>query len=114
MAQDDGKSRGLSFTTTPPMPPMRPAALTPSPAPAAPPAAAAVPASNATAIAPPPGIDPMVANFTPDMPQELPAASRTRMHRCAADWQKMKVTGAATDKTWLAFARLCLVGAAKE
>ena len=53
-------------------------------------------------------VDPMVTNFSPDMPQELPAASRAQMHKCGAEWQKMKQMGAAIDKTWLTFARICL------
>ncbi len=83
---------------TPPMPPARPSTLS---APAAP-----VPPQ---AGAPPPGADPMVADFAPDLPQELPPASRARMHRCGREWQKMKASGAAADKTWLSFAHVCLV-----
>jgi hypothetical protein len=44
----------------------------------------------------------------PPQPRNLPPASRERMHACGLEWQKMKETGAAADKTWLDFARLCL------
>ncbi|QXX73577.1 hypothetical protein MHY1_00373 [Methylovirgula sp. HY1] len=82
----------------PPMPPARPPSLSNVPAPVPPPA-----------NGPPPGVNPMVADFAPDMPQVLPAASRTRMHECGSEWQKMKASGAAADKTWLSFASACLV-----
>ncbi|MGO9135231.1 MAG: hypothetical protein ACLP8A_14470 [Methylovirgula sp.] len=100
-AQDGGKK--LILATDPPLPPSRPNDLTRAPATAAA-HPVPVPASPAT----PPGVDPMVTNFSPDMPQELPAASRAQMHKCGSEWQKMKQTGAATDKTWLTFARICL------
>ncbi len=97
-AQDEnGRSKGSGIT---PMPPMRPTTLS---APAAP-LVSAPPAS-----APAPGIDPMVADFAADMPEELPPASRARMDKCGSEWQKLKASGAATDKTWLSFARVCLV-----
>jgi len=41
-------------------------------------------------------------------PRNLPPASRARMHACGLEWQKMKETGAAVDKTWLDFALICL------
>jgi hypothetical protein len=41
-------------------------------------------------------------------PRNLPPASRARMHACGLEWQKMKETGAAADKTWRDFARICL------
>jgi hypothetical protein len=80
----------------PPLPPQRPATLTlgpqlPQPKPL-------VPA----------GVDPMVADFAPDMPETLPPASRAQMHKCGSEWQKMKASGAAADKTWLSFAKICL------
>ncbi|MGB8277842.1 MAG: hypothetical protein WCF20_07925 [Methylovirgula sp.] len=100
-AQDEsGRSKVSGITPMPPMPPVRPTTLS---APAAP-LASAPPAS-----APPSGIDPMVADFAPDMPEELPPASRARMNKCGSEWQKIKASGAAADKTWLSFARVCLV-----
>jgi hypothetical protein len=30
------------------------------------------------------------------------------MHVCGLEWQKMKETGAAANKTWLDFALICL------
>jgi hypothetical protein len=41
-------------------------------------------------------------------PRVLPQASRARMHACGLEWQKMKQSGAAADKTWFDFARICL------
>jgi len=38
----------------------------------------------------------------------LPPATRARMHECGVEWQHMKTTGAATDKTWYTFAQTCL------
>ncbi len=89
---------GIALAQETPLPPPRPALLTPPP-----------PADTKPLAPPvPPGADPMVTNFSPDMPQELPPASRAQMHKCGAEWQKMKASGAATDKTWLAFAQTCL------
>jgi hypothetical protein len=44
----------------------------------------------------------------PVPPRNLPPASRARMHACGLEWQKMKETGAAADKTWFDFALICL------
>jgi hypothetical protein len=44
----------------------------------------------------------------PPQPRKLPPASRARMHACGLEWQKMKETGAATDKIWFDFAQICL------
>jgi hypothetical protein len=41
-------------------------------------------------------------------PRNLPPASRARMHACGLEWQEMKKTGAAADKTWFDFALVCL------
>jgi hypothetical protein len=30
------------------------------------------------------------------------------MHACGLEWQKMKQSGTAGDKTWYDFARICL------
>jgi hypothetical protein len=81
---------------TPPMPPTRPSALT-------------TPPINPQMPALPAGVDPMVADFAPNMPEALPPASRAQMHKCGSEWQKMKASGAAADKTWLTFAKVCLV-----
>ncbi|HTJ03624.1 MAG TPA: hypothetical protein VL492_12610 [Methylovirgula sp.] len=89
---------GIALAQETPLPPPRPALLSPPPPAVAPPLAPPLPA----------GVDPMVTNFSKDMPQELPTASRAQMHKCGAEWQKMKASGAATDKTWLAFAQTCL------
>ena len=98
VAQDDkARNQGLSMDM-PPMPPARPSGLANAPLPA-----------PAPANGPPPGVDPMVADFAPNMLQGLPAASRTRMRECGREWQKIKASGAATDKTWFSFATICLV-----
>ena len=89
--------RNKSTLTPAPMPPARPSNLSAVP-----------PPMPAPTNGPPPGVDPMVANFASDLPQALPAASRTRMHKCGRQWQKMKASGAAADKTWLSFASTCL------
>jgi hypothetical protein len=93
-----------------PTPPGRPASLgggTPkggAPTPAAAPSGPAQPASTA-----PPAADaaPPVPAVV-DGPRPLPAASRQRMHACGAEWQNMKMTGQAVDKTWREFAEICL------
>ncbi|MEJ0095821.1 MAG: hypothetical protein WDN46_21160 [Methylocella sp.] len=87
-----------SFAT--PLPPVRPPEFdgnratvdTPAP-PALSSPAAATPGSAANAAAP--------ANL-------LPSASRERMHACGLEWQKMKLSGAAKNKTWRDFAQVCL------
>jgi hypothetical protein len=93
-----GIAAAAQGNSTPPMPPPRPASLM-----------AAPPPINLQVPALPPGIDPMVANFAPDEPVALPPASRAQMHKCGSEWQKMKASGAAADKTWLSFAKVCLV-----
>ncbi len=111
-AQNDSAMPNSTATDVIPMPPMRPATLMrpvtlTRPAPLLPPAPAPQPVLAAPIV--PPGKDPMVFNFSPDMSQELPPASRAQMHKCGAEWQKMKASGEATDKTWRAFADVCLV-----
>lgn len=97
-AQDTiGKAKLSGSVSTPPMPPPRPLNLS------------APPPLPAPTNGPPPGVDPMVADFAPSRLEMLPAASRARMHQCGAEWDKMKAAGATTDKTWLSFARVCLV-----
>lgn len=83
---------------TAPLPPVRPTGLAGIPAPAQSPPA---PASSSTPIEAP-------ALELPAQPRTLPAASRTRMHECGLEWQKMKESGAAADKVWFDFAQVCL------
>ncbi|TAL80336.1 MAG: hypothetical protein EPN75_07470 [Beijerinckiaceae bacterium] len=92
-----GAEAAAQGNATPPMPPPRPAALATSPQ------------INPQMPTLPPGVDPMVADFAPDKPEALPPASRAQMHKCGSEWQKMKASGAAADKTWLSFAKVCLV-----
>jgi hypothetical protein len=44
-------------------------------------------------------------------PYVLPQASRARMHECGVEWQRMKMSGEATDKIWRVFASVCLARA---
>lgn len=83
-----------------PLPPIRPAGpggehattdFPSAPAPSAAPIEAARPQRG-----PPPAL------------RNLPPASRARMHACGLEWQKLKETGAAADKTWFDFALICL------
>ncbi len=98
-ALDAAANPNPSFTA--PLPPPRPAGPSGGRATIDFPSA---PAISATPIeAPRPLPDP------PPQPRNLPLASRVRMHACGLEWQKMKETGAAADKTWLDFARICLV-----
>jgi hypothetical protein len=98
LALDAAEKSNPSFTA--PLPPARPAgpaggrATIGSPSPP--------PISAAPIEAPRPQPDP------PPQPRNLPPASRARMHACGLEWQKMKETGAAADKTWFDFARICL------
>jgi hypothetical protein len=82
-----------------PLPPVRPeGAGVPAPA-----QSPTVPASPPLSIgAPTPPAD------QPLQPRHLPPATRTRMHECGLEWQKMKESGAAADKIWYDFAWVCL------
>lgn len=98
MAQDESATPAA---TAVPMPPARPSTLA-SPAPP-------------VATAPPQTPDPGVAGetsappWTPGKLLRLPPYTRARMHECALEWQKMKASGAATEKIWFTFAQSCLV-----
>lgn len=83
-----------------PLPPPRPAGIG-SPATVQSPSALPDPAV--------PGMAPAPSPYPPPQPRNLPPASRARMHECALAWQKMKESGAATDKIWYEFAQDCLV-----
>jgi hypothetical protein len=104
LAQDNSDTLNPpSKAATPPMPPARPSvlALPPkAPVAAAPPQAPAA----AQAAEEKPAVDP-----GPGEPLKLPPYTRARMHECALEWQKMKATGAATEKIWFTFAQTCLV-----
>ena len=82
-----------------PLPPVRPAQIgvdapAPIPAPVVNPTLPALPSTQTAE--------------TPATPRSLPPASRTRIHECGLEWQKMKETGAAANQIWFDFARLCL------
>jgi len=88
-----------SFTA--PLPPVRPA----GPVGGHPPSSQSPPAPASPGVpigAPAPPAEP------PSQPQVLPSASRKRMHECGLEWQKMKESGAAADKIWFDFAKVCL------
>ncbi|MGI8569588.1 MAG: hypothetical protein ACR2KT_11210 [Methylocella sp.] len=97
-ALDAVEKSNPSFTA--PLPPARPAGPAGGRATIGFPSAPAI--SAAPIEAPRPQPDP------PPQPRTLPPASRARMHACGLEWQKMKETGAAADKTWFDFARICL------
>jgi hypothetical protein len=87
-----------SFTA--PLPPARPT----GPAGTRP----AIDLPQAPAISAAPIEAPRPQQDSPPQPRNLPPASRARMRACGLEWQKMKETGAASDKTWFDFARTCL------
>jgi hypothetical protein len=96
-----------------PLPPQRPTTLAPGQD--APPPDAAPQSNIPTASSPdtPPApadepIRPGVVNDGPGSLLQLPPASHARMHECAVQWQNMKTTGAAVEKTWFNFALKCL------
>ena len=93
---------------TPPLPPVRPAG--PAGVPAPPTAGVPLPAQSLPAPAGPamPSEAPASPDDSPTQPQNLPPASRARMHECGLEWQKMKASGAAADKIWFDFAKVCL------
>jgi hypothetical protein len=105
-------------TAATPLPPQRPATLgAPASAPQTgdinAPAAGAMPAGGDTEPTPPPKAadEPIrvgAYNDGPGSMLRLPPASHARMHQCAAEWQNMKTTGAAEEKTWFNFALKCL------
>jgi hypothetical protein len=105
-------------TAATPLPPQRPATLgAPASAPQTgdinAPAAGKTPASGDTEPTPPPKAadEPIrvgAYNDGPGSMLRLPPASHARMHQCAAEWQNMKTTGAAEEKTWFNFALKCL------
>jgi hypothetical protein len=47
-------------------------------------------------------------------PYNLPAASRARMHQCGIEWQALKMSGGAVEKTWRNFAAVCLATGDKD
>jgi len=49
-----------------------------------------------------------VATRVPQKLPKLPTASRARMHECGLQWDQMKLSGAAANKTWRVFATACL------
>jgi hypothetical protein len=96
LALDAAEKPNPSFTA--PLPPARPPAG----------AGATIDSPQAPAISAAPIEASRPQRDPQPQPQNLPPASRARMHACGLEWQKMKETGAAADKTWLDFARICL------
>jgi hypothetical protein len=91
-----------------PMPPQRPSALA---QPAQSNSAPSNDATSATPAAPQAPDEPIITgafNAGPGTLLKLPPASHARMHQCAVEWQNMKTTGAAAEKTWFKFALGCL------
>jgi hypothetical protein len=85
---------------TVPLPPVRPVLPDAGRTKAETPPAAAAPAAPPEAPAPPKDLA--------REPRSLPPAPRARMHACGLEWQKLKETGAAAEKTWFDFAQICL------
>jgi hypothetical protein len=83
-----------------PLPPSRPPALVTPVAPAVPQRQPDQQATEDSSVA---------AWQQPGKLLQLPPYTRPRMHECALEWQKMKASGAATEKIWFTFARSCLV-----
>lgn len=103
-AQAQSPSSLLLQTTAVPLPPARPADLKGTEAVhdqvAAQPAQIAVPQHQ-----PPPETSSIQ---TIALRRELPPATRQQMRACAIEWQMMKKSGEAGDKTWRDFAQNCL------
>jgi len=51
---------------------------------------------------------PLPAVVVATMPRALPPATRERMHACGLEWQQIKWTGSAGERTWRDFAMECL------
>jgi hypothetical protein len=118
-AQEDASKTKVppAASSKPPLPPTRPTGLPPTSV-TAPPSGTSGPAGAPT----PPASQLDSSTKNPDaraLPAEdpasnpyqvrtLPPASRARMHECGAEWQQMKATGAAGEKTWYTFAQTCL------
>ncbi len=109
-------------TAVPPLPPARPAdiavgvgvgvangeALAPAaPAPTTPPVAQTPTALTEAPPATAPQ-NPQASAWKAGATGPLPVASRRRMHECGLEWQKMKMSGQAVDKSWRDFAEICL------
>lgn len=107
LAQDDSLA---------PLPPQRPAVLSPArpappagePSPDSASAASIVPSLPATPQSPDEPIKAGAFNEGPGTMLKLPPASHARMHQCAVEWQNMKLTGTAQEKIWFNFALSCL------
>jgi hypothetical protein len=93
-AQDAAVKPNSSFTV--PLPPPRPE--NPSESQGTSPFSPAVPSLA----------EPVPQQEAPRRLRYLPSASRARMHACGLEWQKLKETGSAADKTWFEFAQVCL------
>jgi hypothetical protein len=102
LTQDAPGKPMLSITA--PLPPVRPPEFDRDRIPVATPAPPAVATGPASAPVQAPA--PSAAALAPLHP--LPPASRERMHACGLEWKKMKMSGAARDKTWRDFAQICL------
>lgn len=51
---------------------------------------------------------PVPAVAVATLPRSLPPASRERMHACGLEWQQIKWSGSAGERTWRDFAMTCL------
>ncbi len=108
MAEEDaGKNRPSAVA---PMPPIRPTHWPNLQPKAGTPPTTVSPASPLSSGPPAsPIAQPTATMAYPDHGPMLPAAPRSRMHECGEEWQNMKASGAAAEKTWRAFAQACLI-----
>jgi hypothetical protein len=94
-----------------PLPPQRPSMLAPGQAAPALPEQTSPQPNVPTSVGPDAASEPIkpgAINEGPGTLLKLPSASHARMHECAVEWQNMKTTGAAVEKTWFNFALKCL------
>lgn len=115
VAAETGAISSLAQAAPTPLPPQRPTTLSPDQQPPATPELASpqpnAPMNAAPDTPPAPADEPIrpgVTNEGPGTLLKLPSASLARMHECAVEWQNMKTTGAAVEKTWFNFALKCL------
>jgi hypothetical protein len=105
-AEDTPPKTKVQSLAWPPLPPARPADLPTGPSVPSPSATQPDAPKDPAARTPAPGET--TADLSPYRMHKLPPATRARMHECGEEWQQMKTTGAALDKTWYTFAQTCL------
>lgn len=107
-AAQEERPKVRSVALAAPLPPVRPPNLSPPPS-----RPDAGDVTSTIAAVPAPSVAAARRAPVPEPPHDLPVATRARMHECGAQWQQMKMSGAAADKTWRTFAQTCLVSQAQ-